>query len=338
MPHERLSVAILAEQWLSFGPTEPCLSQLLRLPWAPASQHPFLRRIIGSPVSPTGPGVVTARGPFSHMAANEAEKQDTPWIIERQNYPECLLCGKWALGAHCGSKDHRRNVRLHGPAFCKDPTRWVQWAEERALGLERSERAQREAARHFHFLRAQQDTHDRVDRDPQEPWLVLRQGQRFCAVCDSWADQPHIDSPGHKLRVGKHAWAYAEDPESWDYWKKLDSLIRRSEAAPEPGQAPAVPGRQDSQRRHVGTQTLMTYAHGSRPHPRGLPRPQRSHSPSVTSTMYDTPPPTREPSPTPPDTPNRAQEVTGASAGSAVPGLGSSNTGPSGSEEADRPG
>ena len=30
---DRLSVAILTEQWLSFGPTEPCLSQLLPLPW-----------------------------------------------------------------------------------------------------------------------------------------------------------------------------------------------------------------------------------------------------------------------------------------------------------------
>ena len=272
------------------------------------------------------------------MAANEAEKQDTPWIIKRQNWPECLLCGKWALGAHCSSKDHLRNVRLHGPAFRKDPTPWEQWDEARASDLWRSDGVQREAARHFHFLRAEQDTHDGADRDPQAPWLVLRQGHRFCAVCDSWADQPHIDSVGHKLRVVKHGWAYAEDPGPWDYWKKLDSLIRSSEPAPGPAQAPAVPGRQDHARRHVGTQTLMTYAFGPRPHPRGLPRPQRSHSPSVTSTMYDTPPPTREPSPTPPDTPNRAQEVTGASAGSAVPGLGSSNTGPSGSEEADRPG
>ena len=34
----------LAQPWLSFGPTKPCLSQLLPLRLAPASHHPCLRR------------------------------------------------------------------------------------------------------------------------------------------------------------------------------------------------------------------------------------------------------------------------------------------------------
>lgn len=136
------------------------------------------------------------------------------WLEMREGEPYCKACSKWASGNHLETTRHQNAVQYMEVQLSQRPQQNAEgWkifidGEEFCDLCNKWATADHMNTRKHQELVEQWRAREVVPQQPVEPFLQLRDCsggwnvmERFCLLCNKWADQGHLESSVHLRQV-----------------------------------------------------------------------------------------------------------------------------------------
>ena len=136
------------------------------------------------------------------------------WLEMREGEPYCKACSKWASGNHLETTRHQNAVQYMEVQLSQRPQQNAEGWKIFIDGEEFCDLCNKWATADHMNTRKHQElvelwrAREVVPQQPVEPFLQLRDCsggwnvmERFCLLCNKWADQGHLESSVHLRQV-----------------------------------------------------------------------------------------------------------------------------------------